>query len=303
LSTHITNSSKEEKGSAFGNVSGGRLIAQVGNNYYLLSGSIDKIEHDIENLKSEFNVPYVTVYTLDNGSYSRALRTYDKTFTAKDLRKYDNQNTSGGNFLYITGNKNKLKFPSDTVTTSNITEKDLGYNKELPSENKPQGVALYHTGLVESNPTGLPNYLARNNISPNVVIGYNGERKVLAYPETITSNLKDELNVNDFMLGVMFQGNTNKKDLTDEQIESAVEYLTPLIYKYKIPLDKIITQKTINDLYKEYKEKNKSKFDITVNNYNKIINKLLEKVYYKPIKSEVKKSGGIINYLNLFKSV
>lgn len=39
----------------------------------------------------------------------------------------------------------------------------------------------------------------------------------------------------------------------------------------------------------------------TVNNYNKIINKLLEKVYYKPIKPEVKKSGGIINYLNLFK--
>lgn len=293
LSTHI-NSPKEQKGSTFGNISGGRLVAQVGNKYLLLSGSIDKIEQDIENLKKEYKVPYVTVYTLDNGSYNRGLRTYDKRFTESDLKKYDAQNNGGGNFMYISKNKQVPKFSSDTIFTPNIRTADSeSYKKGHPLINEKKGIVLHHTGFQDANLNPVLKYLTdpKTEASAHVVIGYNGERKVLANPDQVAfhagaSRFNNRNNVNDFMLGIEFQGNTNVKDLTDEQIESAVEYLIPIIYKYKIPLQNIVTHEQIRNAYNDYaiksgKQSADKKIDINAANYNKIIQKLLEKVYYK----------------------
>ena len=71
-----------------------------------------------------------TFYTLDNGTYNRGLRTYDKVLTPKDLKNYDAQNTSGGNFMYIKGQN---AFKSDTIWTPNIrTRNSQSYAKGHP---------------------------------------------------------------------------------------------------------------------------------------------------------------------------
>lgn len=88
-------------GNTFGNISGGRVLVRVGNELRLLSGSIDNIEAQFEEMKKRNNADSGIFYILDNGSYNRGLRTYDGNFTKEDLKDYDLQNNGGGNFLYI----------------------------------------------------------------------------------------------------------------------------------------------------------------------------------------------------------
>jgi N-acetyl-anhydromuramyl-L-alanine amidase AmpD len=85
-----------------------------------------------------------------------------------------------------------------------------------------------------------------------------------AEPEQVTfhagkSKFLNREEVNDFSIGVEFQGDTNKKPLTEDQINSAIEYLIPIIKKNNIPIENITThaiiagerKQDIND--KEYK--------------------------------------------------
>jgi AmpD protein len=101
---------------------------------------------------------------------------------------------------------------------------------------------------MEPDLTNVINYLRnpKNQASSHVVIGYDGTRKVLANPTDVTfhagaSVWNNRDNVNDFMLGIEFQGDTNRKDLTEDQIKSAVEYLKPIIKKHNISLENITT--------------------------------------------------------------
>jgi hypothetical protein len=85
---------------AFGIATGGRFIFKTPDGQTrLVSGSLKNIEEEFKRIKGKN--PYVTVVSLDNGSYSRGLRTKDQKFTAADLRAYDNLNTGGGNFAYL----------------------------------------------------------------------------------------------------------------------------------------------------------------------------------------------------------
>ena len=88
------------------------------------------------------------------------------------------------------------------------------------------------------------------------------------------------------MIGIEFQGDTNKKDLTPQQIKSAIEYLEPILRKNNIRLEDIVTHQNVRDLYNDYARKAKQKEaptkpDINQKNYNLIIQELLKKVYYK----------------------
>jgi hypothetical protein len=85
---------------AFGVATGGRFIFQTPDGQSrLVSGSLSNIEQEFKRIKGKN--PYVTVISLDNGSFSRGLRTFDKRLTATDLRSYDNLNSGGGNFAYL----------------------------------------------------------------------------------------------------------------------------------------------------------------------------------------------------------
>jgi hypothetical protein len=84
------------------------------------------------------------------------------------------------------------------------------------------------------------------------------------------------------MVGLEFQGDTNNKRLTDQQIESAIEYLAPIIRENKISLENITTHKHVRDLYNQYsKKKAPNKTDLNEMDYTKIIEALKNKVYYK----------------------
>jgi hypothetical protein len=102
----------DDKGESFDLVTGGRYIFQTpdGKKTRMVSGSLKDIESAFYAMKK--NNPYLNVITLDNGSYSRGIRTYDKKLTKNDLKKYDNQNVGGGNFLYILPNSSKTRYES-----------------------------------------------------------------------------------------------------------------------------------------------------------------------------------------------
>lgn len=300
-----------QKGKVYGNVAGGRVLVKVGDEFRLLSGSIENIYKQFEEMKKRNHATYGTFYALDNGTYNRGLRTYDKKFTSADLKNYDDQHQGGGgNFLYIISNP---KFKSDTIWTPKIrTKESESYIKGHPLTNSVQGVVLHHTGQYPSldaivqdltTPAGKPipwrikaGYTKPDDIlsketSAHVIIGEDGTRKVLATPDKVTFHTGQSIhngkqNVNDFMIGIEFQGDTNKKDLTPQQIKSAIEYLEPILRKNNIRLEDIVTHQNVRDLYNDYARKAKQKEaptkpDINQKNYNLIIQELLKKVYYK----------------------
>lgn len=63
-------------------------------------------------------------------------------------------------------------------------------------------------------------------------------------------------NVNDFTLGIEFQGRTDQKPLTDAQINSAIEWMTPIIRKYNIPYQNLTSHKRIRDEYNLHQRQN-----------------------------------------------
>ena len=117
---------KKGKGEeSFDRVTGGRYIFQTPDGKTkLVSGSLKMIADEFYRMKK--NNPYVNVITLDNGSYSRGIRTYDKKITSKDLRAYDNQNTGGANFAYI--------LPGEKITRYDSKFKDF----EIEAKNQLQ---------------------------------------------------------------------------------------------------------------------------------------------------------------------
>lgn len=281
-------------GNQYGNVTGGRVLVRVGNELRLLSGSVKDIDRQFEEMKKRNNAQYGTFYTLDNGSFNRGLRTFNNTLTSKDLQNYDNLNSGGGNFLYLKRRiQQPLKFKSDTIWTPNVrTKQDESYKKGHGLVNQQKGIVLHHTAFEDSNLQPVVNHLTRKGgESAHVIIGYDGTRKVLAKPNQVTfhagaSAWNKRTNVNDFMIGIEFQGDTNNKDLTQQQIDSAVEYMAPIIRKNNIRLEDIVTHQQVRDMYNDYARKtgNKtapSKPDINQRNYVRVINALKQKVYYR----------------------
>ena len=284
--------------SHYGSVEGGRVLIQTGPEIAIVSGSMNTIHQKFEEMKARNGVDRGWFYTLDNGSFAMGLRTKSKQFTERDLRLYDaenrNKNNTGAHMMYITGTP-APKFSSDTTWTPNIrtTESD-SYKKGHSLENERRGVVLHHTAFMDPDLTGVTNRFMnpKSEASSHVIIGYDGHRRVFAEPNQVTfhagaSYWNGQSNVNDFMIGIEFQGDTTQKPLTEEQIQSAVEYLKPIIRENNIRLEDVVTHEQVRTLYNQYRQqynlgrKAESKCDITLSDYERIINALKEQVYYK----------------------
>lgn len=302
-SLNILTDKGSSKSNTYGNITGGRVVLEAGNERRLVSGSIDDIEKQFNDLKTRHGVESVKIYTLDNGSYNRGLRTRNKKLTAKDLQAYDNQNRGGGNFMYLL---NGNAFTTDTVTTPNIrTVNSESYKQGHPLTNEQKGVVLHHTAFEEDDLTNVTRHLTNPNTeaSSHVIIGYNGHRRTLASPDKVTFHAGESVwnnrqNVNDFMLGIEFQGDTNKKDLTDSQIKSAIEYLRPIIRKNNIPLENIVTHEQVRAMYNDFAKRQgkrlaANKPDINQKNYTRIIDALLKSLYYP--KRQLKYGGAVLS--------
>lgn len=300
-SLNVLSDRNSKNSNTYGNITGGRVILQVGDETRLVSGSIQDIEKQFNDIKTRHGARTVRMYTLDNGSYNRALRTRNRILSKSDLQAYDNQNNGGGNFMYLLDNKG---FSTDTVATPNVrTKESESYKKGHSTVNEKKGVVLHHTAFMEDDLTNVTRHLTnpKSEASSHVIIGYNGHRRVLASPDKVTfhagqSVWNNRQDVNDFMLGIEFQGDTNKKNLTDKQIQSAIEYLKPIIRENNIPLENIVTHEQVRAMYNEFAKKQgkdiaPNKPDINRSNYEKIINALRKELYYKKQKRSLENNG------------
>jgi hypothetical protein len=245
----------DSKKDYYGQVQGGRIlfVNPTTKEQYLVSGSISHIKQKFKELKG--NNKYLEAYTLDNGTYSRGLSYKDKKLTKDRLKSYDLENTSGGNGLYIIDYKQPVsKYSEDYIDNMpNVrTKNDESYKKGHPLKNEIKNIVLHHTAYTGPNAEKELNkqYMTPGQNSSHIVIQENGKRSIYASPEQVTfhageSEWNKRKDVNDFSIGVEFQGDTNKKPLTQAQIESFVEYYEPLAKKYNLSLKDIITHQMI----------------------------------------------------------
>lgn len=147
--------------------------------------------------------------------------------------------------------------------------------------NTVRGVILHHTAepTVERSLEVLTS--KQKNVGTHCVIDTDGTRYIMCKPTVVTyhagfSILNGKEGCNNFCVGIEFQGNTLEKPLTEDQIKSAIEYLLPLIKKYKIPVSNIVTHKMVRDAYKKkYPQKRCSgKVDITDTEYKRFMKAL-----------------------------
>lgn len=151
--------------------------------------------------------------------------------------------------------------------------------------NTVEGVILHHTAEPTIDKSlGVLTSL-KKKVGTHVVIDTDGTRYIMAKPEVVTyhagfSVLNGKEGCNYFTIGIEFQGNTLEDPLTQDQINSAIEYLQPIIKKYKIPIKNIVTHEMIRQAYKKkYPRKRCSgKVDITQTEYKRFM-KSLKKVY------------------------
>lgn len=296
----------DKEGKTYGSITGGRVLVKVGNEMRLLSGSLSQIESEFEAMKERQGTDHGTFYTLDNGSFNKALRTYDKKLTSADLSNYDKKNSGGGNFLYLLEGEKPMQFPQDTVLTPNIrTEQSESYKKGHPLQNANTGVLLHYTAFSDGNDmSGVTRHFMnpKSDASAHVLITPNGARRVFADENAVTFHAGESTfngvdNVNDFMHGIEFQAPGPNTPLTKEQVDSAVEYLERYIRKYNIPIESITTHETVRKNFLEkYAGKKEArgvlpKQDLSPAQFKQVIDALKQRVYYKKNRKD---SGGLI---------
>ena len=149
------------------------------------------------------------------------------------------------------------------------------------------GIVLHHTAepTVEKSLAILTSPVTK--VGTHVVIDIDGTRYIMAEPSVAVyhagrSILNGREGCNYCTVGIEFQGNTLVAPLTDDQIASGIEYVLPIMTKYKIPLENVVTHEMIRMAYKQkYPNKRCSeKVDITSTEYLKFI-KELKKVIEK----------------------
>ena len=116
------------------------------------------------------------------------------------------------------------------------TKNDASYKRGHKLKNEVKNIVLHHTAYedVKNNESQVRNqYMKAGQNSSHVVIEEDGKRTVYASPEQVTfhageSEWNGRKDVNDFSIGVEFQGNTVNTPLTEAQIKSFIEYCLPL---------------------------------------------------------------------------
>jgi N-acetyl-anhydromuramyl-L-alanine amidase AmpD len=198
---------------------------------------------------------------------------------------------------YYVNTPKEITIPSDIIeenfvkrdveqklSTKTYEEKSfLTPNYDRKRKNEVLGVVLHHT----AEPTVERSLfvLTTKKVGTHVVIDTDGTRYIMCEPEVATfhaglSVLNGREGCNYFTIGIEFQGNTLEEPLTEDQIASGIEYLLPIIAKYKIPLENIVTHEMVRTAYKQkYPNKRCSgKVDITQTEYVRFMNALKKRV-------------------------
>lgn len=116
---------------------------------------------------------------------------------------------------------------------------------------KPKGLLLHHTGDYSKQSIINTFTNPESKASAHVVIWKDGSRTIFVDETLIAwhagiSSFKGELFCNNYMIGIEFHGDTNKEPLTEEQIQSFLEYAIPRITRYRIKKDYITDHRTVS---------------------------------------------------------
>ena len=143
------------------------------------------------------------------------------------------------------------------------------------------GVILHHTAepTIQRSIEVLTS--SRRKVSTHALIDTDGTRYIMARPEQVAwhagpSVLNGREGCNRFTIGIEFQGNTLEAPLTDDQIQSAIEYLLPIMRSYDIPLENVVTHEMVRQAYKQKYPNRRcyDKVDITQDEYRRFMPQL-----------------------------
>lgn len=113
----------------------------------------------------------------------------------------------------------------------------------------PQGIVLHHTaGGYSGSVSWCLN--KESKVSYHCIVNTNGERTVLVADNVRAwhagvSVFNGKRNCNEFMLGIAVSGNTNERELTDQETESVAEWCIRKMKSYNFGLDQITTHREI----------------------------------------------------------
>lgn len=154
-------------------------------------------------------------------------------------------------------------------------------NYDSTKTNEVKGVVLHHTAEPTAQRSLEVLTSKERGVSTHVVIDYDGTRYIMLPPTTVAWHAGASLHAgrekcNEWMLGIEFQGDTTQEPLTQDQIDSAIEWLLPLIAQYNIPIDNIVTHQMIRTAYKKKHPEKRAydKPDITQTEYVRFMKQL-----------------------------
>lgn len=185
---------------------------------------------------------------------------------------------------FFEGNGSADSTESCTSATRKTGYKEVAYpseNFDPEKVNDVQGVVLHHTAEPTAQRSLEVLTSKERGVSTHVVIDYDGTRYIMVPPTTVAWHAGPSLHAgrercNEWMLGIEFQGDTTQEPLTQDQIDSAIEWLLPLIAEYHIPIDNIVTHQMIRTAYKKKHPESRAynKQDITQTEYKRFMEQL-----------------------------
>jgi N-acetylmuramoyl-L-alanine amidase len=90
-----------------------------------------------------------------------------------------------------------------------------------------------------------------SRVSYHAIIGKDGRRTVLADPDERTwhagkSEWRGRRDLNSWSIGAAFEGDTNKRELGEDELASMAEYLVPLMRRYGLTVADVTDHRTVS---------------------------------------------------------